>query len=70
MYFNFGQKAKGSRSTGRQLTRGAEEVRVPQLKNVVQIICNAIFISAKVGFFPSLSFFFFGLGRGGRGREN
>lgn len=46
---------------GRQLTSGAEEVRVPQLKSVVQIICNAIFISAKVGFFFFFfsSFFFF-----------
>lgn len=37
MHFNFGQKAKASRSAGRQRAR-AEEVRVPQLKSVVQII--------------------------------
>lgn len=51
MYFNSGQKAKGSRSMGRRLTRGDEEVRVPHLKSVVQIICNAILIFATVGVF-------------------
>lgn len=64
MYFNFGQKARGSRSMGRQFTRGTEEVRVPPPKSVVEIICNAIFISAKIDFF-----FFFFLPREGWKRE-
>lgn len=54
---------------GRQLTSGAEEVRVPQLKSVVQIICNAIFISAKVGFFFFSSPLFFFSWEGWKGEK-
>lgn len=50
MYLNFGQKAKGNQSTSRQHA-GAEEVRVPPLKSVVQIVWNAMFMSAKTDFF-------------------